>query len=208
MNDYITHIAREITENASLLADLAGACSEQIIEAVEAILLCLRAGGKVIAFGNGGSAAEAEHFVTELIGRYRADRQPLAAVSLTTDATSLTAIGNDYGFECIFSRQLQAISRPNDVVLAISTSGNSPNILRAVEAARAAGLLTIGLTGSTGGKLRGLVRICIAVPSNSTPRIQEAHTLIVHILCGIVEDAIVRDRHPAGGAESAIEEVR
>jgi D-sedoheptulose 7-phosphate isomerase len=208
MNDYLTHITQEITENASMLADLAAACSEQIIEAVEAILLCLRAGGKVIVFGNGGSAAEAEHFVTELIGRYRADRQPFAAVSLTTDATSLTAIGNDYGFECIFSRPLQAISRPNDVVLAISTSGNSPNILRAVEAARAAGLLTIGLTGITGGKLRGLVRICIAVPSNSTPRIQEAHTLIVHILCGIVEDAIVRDRHPAGGADSAIEEVR
>jgi D-sedoheptulose 7-phosphate isomerase len=208
MKEFMSYLIGEIEENACVTTDLAHSCSVPILEAAKAILSCLRAGGKLIVFGNGGSAAEAEHFVTELIGRYRADRQPLAAVSLTSDATSLTAIGNDYGFECIFSRQLQAISRPNDVVLAISTSGNSPNILRAVEAARTAGLLTIGLTGITGGELRGLVRICIGVPSNSTPRIQEAHSLIVHILCGIVEDAFVRDRHPAGGSESAIEEVR
>ena len=208
MNDYITHITREIKENASMLADLADSCSEQIIEAVEAILLCLRSGGKVIVFGNGGSAVEAQHFVAELVGRYRIDRQPLAAVSLTADSASLTAIANDYGFEQVFSRQLLALARPNDIAFAISTSGNSPNVLRAVEAAGAAGLLTIGLTGMTGGELRGLVRICIGVPPNSTPRIQEAHSLIVHILCGIVEDAIVRDRHPAGGIEPAIEEVR
>ncbi|MDX6712913.1 MAG: D-sedoheptulose 7-phosphate isomerase [Blastocatellia bacterium] len=208
MKELMSYVIREIEENACVTADLAQSCSGPIIEAANAILSCLQAGGKLIAFGNGGSAAEAEHFVTELIGRYRTDRQALAAVSLTTDATSLTAIGNDYGFECIFSRQLQAIARPNDVVLAISTSGNSPNILRAVEAAGVAGLFTIGLTGVTGGELRGLVRICIGVPSNSTPRIQEAHSLIVHILCGIVEDAVVSDRHPAGGIERAIEEVR
>jgi D-sedoheptulose 7-phosphate isomerase len=208
MKEFMSYLMSEIEENASVTADLAHSCSGPIVEASNVILSCFRAGGKLIALGNGGSAAEAEHFVTELIGRYRTDRQPLAAVSLTTDATSLTAIGNDYGFEHIFSRQLQAIARPNDVVLAISTSGNSPNVLRAVEAARAVGLLTIGLTGMTGGELRGLVRICIGVPSNSTPRIQEAHSLIVHILCGIVEDAIVRDWHPAGGIEPAIEEVR
>jgi D-sedoheptulose 7-phosphate isomerase len=208
MKEFMSYIIREIEENASVTAELATSCSSPIIEAASAILSCLRIGGKLIAFGNGGSAAEAEHLVTELIGRYRTDRQALAAVSLTTDATSLTAIGNDYGFEYIFSRQLQAIGRPNDVVLAISTSGNSPNVLRAVESAGAAGLLTIGLTGMTGGQLRGLVRICMCVPSNSTPRIQEVHSLIVHILCGIVEDTIVRDGQPGGGIKSAIEEVR
>jgi D-sedoheptulose 7-phosphate isomerase len=172
------------------------------------ILSCLRAGGKLIAFGNGGSAAEAEHLVTELVGRYRTDRQALAAVALSTDSTSITAIGNDYGFDHIFSRQLQAIARAADVALAISTSGNSPNVLCAVESASASGLTTVGLTGETGGKLRNAVQVCICVPSDSTPRIQEAHTLIVHMLCGMVEQAFVSDRQPEHGIKSAMSEGR
>jgi D-sedoheptulose 7-phosphate isomerase len=208
MKNYRAHILEEIAENASVTAKLTDSCSGQIIEAVNVILSCLRAGGKLIAFGNGGSAAEAEHLVTELVGRYRTDRQALAAVALSTDSTSITAIGNDYGFDHIFSRQLQAIARAGDVALAISTSGNSPNVLCAVESASASGLTTVGLTGETGGKLRNAVQVCICVPSDSTPRIQEAHTLIVHMLCGMVEQAFVSDRQPEHGIKSAMSEGR
>jgi D-sedoheptulose 7-phosphate isomerase len=207
MNDYITYITREIKESASVLADLADSCSEQIIEAVEAILLCLSAGGKVIVFGNGGSAVEAQHFVAELVGRYRIERQPLAAVALTADSASLTAIANDYGFEQVFSRQLLALARPNDIAFAISTSGNSPNIIHALEAARSLGLVTIGLTGRAGGKLAKRAHVCLNAPSDSTPRIQEAHTLLVHVLCGIVEDAFVSRAQPHQ-LKSVIGEVR
>jgi D-sedoheptulose 7-phosphate isomerase len=208
MNDYITHITREIKENASMTADLVGSCSEQIIEAVEAILLCLRAGGKVIAFGNGGSAVEAQHFVAELVGRYRSDRQPLAAVSLTADSASLTAIANDYGFEQVFARQLLALAKPNDIAFAISTSGHSPNIIHALELARSLGLITIGLTGRTGGDLATRVQICLNAPSDSVPRIQEAHTLLVHVLCGIVENAFVSTARPHHAVKSVTGEVR
>lgn len=208
MKDYRAHILGEIEENASVTAKLSDSCSGQIIEAVNVILSCLRAGGKLIAFGNGGSAAEAEHLVTELVGRYRVDRQALAAIALTTDNTSITAIGNDYGFDHIFSRQLQAVAKSDDVALAISTSGNSSNVLCALESATAAGLKTIGLTGESGGKLRERVGVCICVPSDSTPRIQEAHALIVHMLCGMVEQAIVGDRQPERGVQSAMSEGR
>jgi D-sedoheptulose 7-phosphate isomerase len=195
MAEYEGHITKEIEENASVVAALPKSCSSQIIEAASIFLACLQAGGKLVVFGNGGSAAEAEHFVTELVGRYCLDRRPLAAIALT-DSTSITAIGNDYGFEQIFSRQLQALAKPEDVVLAISTSGNSPNVLRAAESAKSLGLVTVGLTGLTAGKLRDLVQVCICVPSDSTPRIQEAHALVVHILCGILENEYVRRSHP------------
>jgi D-sedoheptulose 7-phosphate isomerase len=151
----------------------------------------MRAGGKLIAFGNGGSAADAQHIAAEFVGRYRAERQALAAIALTTDSSALTAIGNDYGFEEIFSRQLEAIGKPGDVVLALSTSGNSSNVLRAIESARKLGMATIGLSGKSGGKMLGLVDTCLCVPSGSTPRIQEAHALIIHILSGIVESAFI-----------------
>jgi D-sedoheptulose 7-phosphate isomerase len=157
----------------------------------------LRAGGKLIAFGNGGSASDAQHMVAELVGRYAVKRQALAAIALTTNTSSLTAIANDFGFEEIFARQLEALGQPQDLVFAISTSGNSSNVLRGLETAKALGLKKIGLTGNNGGKLRDLVDVCIIVPSRSTPRIQEAHALIIHILCGIVENAFVRDAHPS-----------
>ena len=199
MAEYESHIAKEIEENSAVVAALAKSCSAQILEAANIFLACLRAGGKLLVFGNGGSAAEAEHFVTELVGRYRVDRRPLAAIALTTDSTSITAIANDYGFEQIFSRQLQALAKPGDVVLAISTSGNSPNVLRATESARSLGLVTVGLTGLTAGKLRDLIQVGICVPSDSTPRIQEAHALVVHILCGILENEHVLRPHPELG---------
>src|ERR1700724_418542 len=192
------HIAREIQESISVKNELGRAATEQIAAAAAAIIACLRAGGKLIVFGNGGSASDAQHMVAELVGRYAVKRQALAAIALTTNTSSLTAIANDFGFEEIFARQLEALAKPQDVVLAISTSGNSPNVLRGLEAAKALGLKKIGLTGNDGGKLRNLVDICVIVPSSSTPRIQEAHTLVIHILCGIVEDAFVHDAHPGG----------
>jgi D-sedoheptulose 7-phosphate isomerase len=187
----ITHIVQEIQESIAVKAELARCASEQIAEAAKVIAARLEAGGKLIAFGNGGSAADAQHIAAEFVGRYRAERKALAAVALTTDSSALTAIGNDFGFEEIFSRQLEAVGKPGDMVLAISTSGNSPNVLRAVTVANQLGLFTIGLTGRSGGKMRDVVDICLCVPSDSTPRIQEAHTLIIHILCGIVENAFV-----------------
>jgi D-sedoheptulose 7-phosphate isomerase len=159
---------------------------------------CLRTGGKLIAFGNGGSASDAQHMVAELVGRYAVKRQALAAIALTTNSSSLTAIANDFGFEEIFARQLEALGKPQDVVLAISTSGNSSNVLRGLGAAKTLGLKKIGLTGNNGGKLRDLADICVIVPSSSTPRIQEAHTLIIHILCGIVESAFVHNPDSGG----------
>jgi D-sedoheptulose 7-phosphate isomerase len=194
MIDYAAHIAREIQESISVKTEL-GRAAGQIAEAATAIVNCLRAGGKLIAFGNGGSASDAQHMVAELVGRYAVQRQALAAIALTTNSSSLTAIANDFGFEEIFARQLEALAKPQDVALAISTSGNSPNVLRALETAKALDLKKIGLTGNDGGKLRDLAEICVIVPSSSTPRIQEAHSLVIHILCGIVENAFVHDAH-------------
>jgi D-sedoheptulose 7-phosphate isomerase len=198
MTEYTAHIAREIQESISVKTELGHAATEQIGEAATSIVACLRAGGKLIGFGNGGSATDAQHMVAELVGRYAAKRQALAAIALTSNSSSLTAIANDFGFEEIFARQLEALAKPQDVILAISTSGNSPNVLRALETAKTLGLKKIGLTGNDGGKLRDLVDICLLVPSNSTPRIQEAHSLVIHILCGIVENAFVHATSPGG----------
>jgi len=198
MTEYTAHIAREIQESISVKTELGQAATEQIAEAATAIVACLRASGKLIVFGNGGSASDAQHMVAELVGRYAVRRQALAAIALTANSSSLTAIANDFGFEQIFARQLEALAKPQDLVLAISTSGNSPNVLRALETAKTLGLKKIGLTGNDGGKLRDLVDISVIVPSSSTPRIQEAHSLVIHILCGIVENAFVHDAHPGG----------
>ena len=196
MTEHTADIAREIQESISVKTELGRTATEQIAEAASAIVACLRAGGKLIAFGNGGSASDAQHMVAELVGRYAVKRQALAAIALTTNTSSLTAIANDFGFEEVFARQLEALGKPHDVVLAISTSGNSSNVLRGLEIAKALGLKKIGLTGNNGGKVRDLVDVCIIAPSSSTPRIQEAHALIIHILCGIVENAFVHEAHP------------
>jgi D-sedoheptulose 7-phosphate isomerase len=187
----LSYVAQEIKESIAVKMELAMGASEHIVQAAKLILACLQGGGKLIAFGNGGSAADAQHIATEFVGRYRTERQALAAIALTTDSSALTAISNDYGFDQVFSRQLEAIGKPGDVVLAFSTSGNSSNVLRALETARKLGMPTIGLSGKSGGKMLGLADICLCVPSDSTPRIQEVHTLIIHILSGIVENAFV-----------------
>jgi D-sedoheptulose 7-phosphate isomerase len=182
-------IAQEIQESIAVKAELGRRSVEQIADAATLIVTRLQAGGKLIAFGNGGSAADAQHFVAELVGRFRAERKPFAAIALTTNTSSLTAIGNDYGFEEVFARQLEGIGSAGDVAIAISTSGNSSNIVRAIEAAKRLGMATIALTGRTGGEARELVDHCLRVPSDSTARIQEAHILIIHALSSVVEGA-------------------
>lgn len=163
---------------------------QAIVDAAAVIAGSLRDGGTVLAFGNGGSAADATHLAAELVGRFLGEREALPAVSLSDNASAVTAIANDYGFERVFARQVEALGRPGDVALAISTSGRSPNVLAAVRAARDAGLRTIALTGGDGGDLRGAVEVCIAVPAAETPQIQEGHTLVAHVLCELVEQSV------------------
>jgi D-sedoheptulose 7-phosphate isomerase len=163
----------------------------------QALIHAFRQGNKVLLFGNGGSAADAQHIAAELVGRFSFDRPALPAISLAESLSSVTAISNDLGFEQVFSRQIEAFARPGDVAIAISTSGNSPNILHGIATANKADLLSIGLTGRSGGKLRTLAKECICVPSDDTPRIQECHTLLGHILSQIVEHEIFGQKNAA-----------
>jgi D-sedoheptulose 7-phosphate isomerase len=174
---------RELLGQLHTLAPDVQAAGERIAQA-------LRTGGKLLLCGNGGSAADAQHIAAELTGRFIQERRPLAAVALTTDTSALTCIGNDYSFDDIFARQLQAIARPGDVLLAISTSGNSRNVMRAVEVARSEGVISIGLLGRDGGALRALCDLSLVVPSTVTARIQESHILIGHTLCGLIEQEL------------------
>ena len=154
---------------------------------------CLRGGGRVLAFGNGGSAADAQHLAGELVGRFRRDRAALSAIALTTDSSVVTAIGNDMGYESVFRRQVEAHGRPGDVAVGITTSGRSPNVVQALQRARERGLVTMGLTGGGGGLLAGAVDYLIDVPHAETARIQEVHVMVVHVLCQIVEEAMPRE---------------
>jgi D-sedoheptulose 7-phosphate isomerase len=163
----------------------------------QSVIHAFREGNKVLLFGNGGSANDAQHIATELVGRFAFDRPALPALSLAESLSSVTAISNDHGFEQVFSRQIEALARPGDIAIAISTSGNSPNVLHGVATANKTDLLTIGLTGRSGGKLRSLVKECICVPSDDTPRIQECHTLIGHILSQIVEQELFGQKNSA-----------
>ena len=163
-------------------------------EAVKACIDSLRRGGKILIAGNGGSAAQSQHMAAELMGRFAFDRPGLPAIALTTDTSVITAIGNDYGFEHIFSRQVQAHGNKGDVFIGFSTSGQSPNILRAFEEARACGLVCIGFTGNRGGPMRELCDVLIEVPSGETPRIQEGHLALAHMLCELVEESLFAPR--------------
>jgi D-sedoheptulose 7-phosphate isomerase len=159
----------------------------------EILVDALKEGKKLILFGNGGSAADAQHIAAEFVGRFAFDRPALPALALTANTSCVTAIGNDYGFDVVFSRQIEAVGRPGDVALGISTSGNSPNVLRALSVAKGLGLHTVALAGCTGGKLKDAVDHCICVPSNETPRIQECHILIGHIISELVEQTIFHE---------------
>ncbi len=177
---------RKVQENFSRMASDAR-LEQQIRECVARCVSSLTDGGKIMFAGNGGSAADAQHWAGELVSRFYYDRPGLPAIALTTDTSALTAIGNDYGYDYTFARQVEALGRAGDVLFAISTSGNSPNVLRACDAARAVGITVIGLTGEGGGKLHELCDICFRIPSTETPRIQEGHEFIGHLVCALIE---------------------
>jgi D-sedoheptulose 7-phosphate isomerase len=158
-----------------------------IVAVAERIVRALRGGGKVLLAGNGGSAADAQHIAAELVGRFTTDRAPLAAIALTTDTSALTAIGNDYGFEQVFERQLRALGRRGDVFVAMSTSGRSANILAALRAAREMGIATVGMTGTDGAPMRPLCDLLLVAPSQETALIQQIHITAAHAICGLVE---------------------
>jgi D-sedoheptulose 7-phosphate isomerase len=174
-------------EHAAVLSQTRKACLEPLERLIEEATTRLSNSGKILFFGNGGSAADAQHFATELTIRFAKDRRALAGLALTTDTSALTACGNDFGYDQIFSRQIEALGRPGDLAIALSTSGTSPNILAAVKQAKASGIFTAAFTGETGGKLRGAVDLLIAVPSQTTARIQEMHSLLGHLLCQEIE---------------------
>lgn len=165
----------------------------KIAQAAGLIIEAYRKGGKLLLFGNGGSAADAQHIAAELIGRFERERRPLPAIALPADTSSVTAIANDYGYEFTFARQVEALAQEGDVVIGISTSGDSPNVLEAVKAAQEKGIKTIGLSGRGGGKLRELAELCITVPSDSIPRIQETHITIGHIVCSLIDREMFAD---------------
>jgi D-sedoheptulose 7-phosphate isomerase len=169
---------------------------DRIAQTAATIAHGLRGGRKVLFFGNGGSAADSQHLAAELVGRFGPDRAPLAGIALTTDTSILTALGNDYGYEKVFSRQIEALGHAGDTAIGISTSGNSPSVLEALEAARAKGLFTIGFTGESGGKMMGRAEVLFCVPSRQTPRIQETHLLLGHILCDLVDRELFPEIYP------------
>lgn len=162
------------------------------------MIACIQNGGCVFWLGNGGSAADSQHLAAELVGRFERERPGIRSVALTTDTSTLTAIGNDYGFDRVFARQVEALCRSGDLVIGISTSGNSPNVLAAIETARDMGVKTVGLSGRDGGRLATLADVCLVVPSDNTARIQESHILVGHMVCYLVEQHTA-DRSPNGG---------
>jgi D-sedoheptulose 7-phosphate isomerase len=183
----LSHIAASFKQGAELGLKVARCCGPAIVEAAQAVASCLHSGGKLLIFGNGGSAADAQHLAAEFVGRFILERRALPAVALTTDSSILTALGNDYGFEHVFSRQIEALGRPGDLAIGISTSGQSANVIAAVQTARKQGLNTIGLTGKDGGALVKCVDIPIVVESSNTARIQECHIAIGHLICELAE---------------------
>jgi D-sedoheptulose 7-phosphate isomerase len=177
---------------------------QPIVAAAAAIVAALNGGGKLLVLGNGGSAADAQHIAGEFLSRLYYDRSPTAAIALTTDSSVLTAIGNDYGYERVFERQVRGLGRPGDVLIAISTSGRSPNILAALRAAREGGLVVIGFTGRDGGDMASLCDVCLRAPSRDTPIIQQLHITAGHILCALVEERLFpRTGLPAKLADAA-----
>jgi len=187
MASHAEEIRRQLAESARVKQSISDELVERISQLAEKSAAALRAGRKIVFFGNGGSAADALHLAAELVVRLRAERKGLAALALTTNPSVLTAAGNDYGFERIFSRQIESLVAANDILVALSTSGDSPNILRGVEAGRARGAYLAAFTGETGGALTGKVDLLLNVPSRDPQRIQESHITIGHIVCSLIE---------------------
>jgi len=190
MAAHIEEIRRQLGESARVKQAFSDALVARIAEFAMRSAAAIRHGGKLVFFGNGGSAADAQHLAAELVVRLRTERPGLPALALTTNTSVLTAAGNDYGFERIFSRQMESLVGPHDIVVALSTSGTSPNIVKAIETGRARGAFLVALTGETGGALAGKVDILLDVPSRDPQRIQEAHITIGHIACSIIEQLV------------------
>lgn len=200
-NDQLHDLVRSRVQSSidvkkSLLLD--ASYSELVAKAATEIIKSLRAGGKVLFMGNGGSAADAQHLAAEFTGRYLLERRALPALALNANTSSVTAIGNDYGFDLVFARQLEALGKPGDVAVGISTSGNSRNVIRALQVAKSKSIYTVSLTGANGGLMKSIADCAICMPSEETPRIQECHILTGHIICEIAELALVEDS--GGGA--------
>lgn len=190
----LKHIVSSLREGAELHSRVAHDCGETIVQAASLMIHCLQSDGKLLFFGNGGSAADAQHLAAEFVGRFVLERPGLPAIALTTDSSILTSVGNDYGFDQVFARQIEALGSPNDVAVGISTSGNSPNVIEAVNKARQQNVKTIGLAGKDGGALAKCADLAITVSSTNTARIQECHIAIGHILCELVENELLKSK--------------
>jgi D-sedoheptulose 7-phosphate isomerase len=186
-------IRHDLLEHVSVMNAVASSLVTQITTVADLVLGAFKSGRKVLLMGNGGSAADAQHIAAELIGRFKVNRKALPAIALTTDTSILTAVGNDYSFDDVFSRQVSALGNEGDIVIGISTSGNSPNVLNGIRAAKEIGCKTIGMTGKDGGELARLADLSLTVPSRETPRIQEAHITVGHIICSLVEQSFLGD---------------
>lgn len=182
----LEHLKQELADHQTLFKQLETMLPE-IFEVAQCLRQCLQNGGKILLMGNGGSAADSQHIAAEIVGRYKRDRRGLPAMALTTDTSILTSVGNDFGFDFVFSRQVEAHCTSRDVVIGISTSGNSSNVVKAIEVAKEIGATTIGFSGGTGGKLLALCDHNLVMPSNVTARIQEAHIFIGHSICDLLE---------------------
>jgi len=194
--DHLQRIRAHFTASAELKLAAVDALAPEIARAATVLTTCLLADGKILACGNGGSAADAQHFAAEMIGRFERERPELPAVSLATDSSILTAVANDYAFEQVFAKQVRALGAKGDVLLAISTSGNSPNVIAAIDAARDREMLVIALTGKGGGRIGAMLApadVHLCVPHDRTARIQEVHLLIIHCLCDAVDHTLLGD---------------
>jgi D-sedoheptulose 7-phosphate isomerase len=192
MNENMQVIRQRIEESIAVKQSFPEKLIQNIALAAKAIVESYNNGGKLILFGNGGSAADAQHIACELVGRFLMERRALEAISLSANASVLTCLGNDYGYERVFERQIEAAAKAGDVVVGLSASGNSPNVLKALKRARKIGCTTVCMTGRSGGKMKRFADVLLNVPSNVTPRIQESHVLIGHIICELVEQAQAR----------------
>lgn len=192
MDSTVDRITSEIEESVNVKVSMMKdkKLIETVSKIIDEIVSALKRGRKILLCGNGGSAADAQHFAAELVGKFRKIRKALSAVSLTVNTSILTSIGNDFSFDDVFKRQVEAIGKEGDILIAISTSGNSKNVIEAVKQAKKMGIFTIGFTGKDGGKLAEICDIVVKVPSSSTPRIQEMHITLFHAICGIVEEII------------------
>jgi len=186
-------IAERLEESARIKKAIVRSNISEMEDMVNFIIAAYRTGGKVVLFGNGGSATDAQHIACELVGKFMLERRPLPAIALNTNNSTITAIANDYGYDMTFSRQVEALVNDKDIIIGISTSGNSPNVIEAMKTAKKKGARTIGLTGGKGGQLAEVADLALVVPSDITPRIQEAHITIGHVVCELVEQELAKD---------------